>query len=224
MNHPMQQPILQVQAMQMDVGSADGLHRVLHDISFALHEGERIALRGPSGAGKTSLLMALMGFSPISGGSIDMLGRPAASPEDFIALRGPVGTMFQNPDDQLFCPTVIDDVRFGPLNQGRNTGEATAQALHVLDMLKIGKLAALPCSVLSGGQKRLVALAGILAMQPRLLLLDEPTSSLDDASAALVIQALLECNLPILFTTHDAACEAALATRSLHMEAGALRA
>lgn len=193
--------------------------RIVDQLDLDLLPGERLALRGPSGVGKTTLLMALMGFLPLHAGRLRMLGHALARPRDFDMLRGPVGFMFQNPDDQLFCPTVLDDVRFGPLNLGLDDAQATERAWDVLEALHIAELAQRPCAVLSGGQKRRVALAGLLAMQPRLLILDEPTASLDRHAAEQVEQALLDCGLPLLFTTHDDACEQALATRSVHMQA-----
>ena len=192
--------------------------RIVDGLDLDLQPGERLALRGPSGVGKTTLLMALMGFLPLHSGELILLGHTLAQPRDFDVLRGPVGFMFQNPDDQLFCPTVLDDVRFGPLNLGLTDDQATDRAWSVLESLHIIELANRPCAVLSGGQKRRVALAGLLAMQPRLLILDEPTASLDRHAAEQVEQALLDCGLPLLFTTHDDACEQALATRSVHMQ------
>ncbi|MCQ9617576.1 energy-coupling factor ABC transporter ATP-binding protein [Paenalcaligenes niemegkensis] len=187
-------------------------------LDLCINSTQRVALRGSSGIGKSTVLNALMGFIPFKADALSILNVDVSQGAGFEALRGPVGFMFQNPDDQLFCPTVLDDVRFGPLNQGLLPEEATFVAREVLSSLGISDLADRSCAVLSGGQKRLVALAGVLAMRPQLLLLDEPTASLDKRSAQRVHDALLACQLPMLFTTHDDFCERALATDVVRLD------
>jgi cobalt/nickel transport system ATP-binding protein len=206
-----------------DLTVARGQRRVLRAASFTLAAGERLLVDGASGAGKTTLLHALLGFVPCSQGRIELLGQPCASERDFAALRGPVGLLFQDPDDQLFGPTVFEDVEFGPLNLGVDPHEAHRRAHEVLTRLSIAHLAERPVHELSGGEKRLAALAGVLAMQPRVLLLDEPTSGLDTAAAERVIDALRATALPMLLASHEPVCRDGLATRVLRLDDGELK-
>lgn len=184
-------------------------------LDLALAEGERLALTGPCGAGKSTLLHAIVGLVPALAGSIEVFGRECVREADFAALRGPVGLLFQDSDDQLFCPTVLEDVAFGPLNQGLTRRAAHLLAHETLARLGIEKLSDKVPQRLSGGEKRLAALAGILAMQPRLLLLDEPTAALDAAAAAHIVEALVQSGLPMIVATHDPQCIAGLTTRSV---------
>lgn len=206
-------PLIKAQGLNLRRGG----QTLISDLSFSLYEQERLALRGPAGIGKSSLLNALMGFVPLQSGQLTILGQPLHTAQDFIPLRGQVGYVFQSPEDQLFCPTVLEDVCFGPLNLGATPADARAQAMAQLDQLQIRDLASRACATLSGGQQRLVALAGVLVMQPKVLLLDEPTTFLDAAAAERVQEVLLACGLPMIFTTHDEACAQALATRSLYL-------
>lgn len=186
-------------------------------LNLELREGERLALSGPCGAGKSTLLHALLGLIPVLAGKIELFGRECRSEADFAPLRGPVGLLFQDSDDQLFCPTVLEDVAFGPLNQGHPPREAYRLAEQTLVRLGIETLAARVVQRLSGGEKRLAALAGVLAMQPRLLLLDEPTAALDTAMAARLIAILTDSGLPMIVASHDPHCISGLTTRTLFL-------
>ncbi|ENO84744.1 energy-coupling factor ABC transporter ATP-binding protein [Thauera linaloolentis] len=192
---------------------------VLDGLDLDLHAGERLFVRGACGAGKTTLLHALLGFVPAAAGSIRLLGRSCRCERDFAPLRGPLGMLFQDSGDQLFGPTVIEDVAFGPLNQGLDADAASARAFDALRRIGIAGLAARPVHELSGGQQRLAALAGVLAMRPRVLLLDEPTAALDAASAARITAILAGSGLPMIVASHDEALAAALATRSIDLSA-----
>ncbi|MFT3803357.1 MAG: ABC transporter ATP-binding protein [Burkholderiaceae bacterium] len=186
---------------------------VLDAVDLVLAPGERLFVTGASGAGKTTLLHALLGFVPCAAGSLTILGQRCRSERDFARQRGPLGLLFQDPVDQLFGPTVAEDVAFGPLNLGASRAEARRIALEQLRRLDIEALAARPVHQLSGGEQRRVALAGVLAMAPRVLLLDEPTTGLDDAARAGLIDLLDRTGLPMIVATHDADCLRALATR-----------
>lgn len=186
-------------------------------IDLELREDERLALTGPCGAGKSTLLHALVGLVPAVAGEIEIFGRKCVREADFAPLRGPLGLLFQDSDDQLFCPTVLEDVAFGPLNQGLARNDAYGRARQALDQLGIESLGERVVQRLSGGEKRLAALAGILAMQPRLLLLDEPTAALDPVTAARIVAALVRSGLPMVVASHDPHCIAGLTTRAFHL-------
>lgn len=198
---------------------ARGPQRQLVLPDFALHEGERLCLVGPSGRGKTSLLHALLGFVPLQSGSLQVFGRARSREADFVPLRGPLGLLFQDPVDQLFGPTVADDVAFGPRNMGQDRAQAGQLALRTLAALQLEHLAERPVQQLSGGEQRLVALAGVLAMSPRVLLLDEPSNGLDEASCERLFACLLDTGLPMLIASHDQTLVQRLGTRILTLPA-----
>ncbi|WP_041642561.1 energy-coupling factor ABC transporter ATP-binding protein [Azoarcus olearius] len=192
---------------------------VIAALDLVLDAGERLFVLGPSGAGKTTLLHALLGFVPLAAGTLAVFGEARRCERDFIPLRGPLGLLFQDPGDQLFGPTVAEDVAFGPLNLGLAPAQAAARAEATLAALDIAHLAARPVHALSGGEQRLAALAGVLAMAPRVLLLDEPTNGLDADASARVLAALAQTGLPMVVASHDPACIEALATRVLELPA-----
>lgn len=168
------------------VERADG-RVVLDGVDLDVAAGERIAIAGANGAGKTTLLRTIVGLQRAVAGTIWAFGRPRARPRDFHEVRLRAGLLFQNPDDQLFSPTVREDVAFGPRNQGLSAEEAHARADEVLATLGLDGFAERATHRLSGGEQRLVALATVLAMRPDVLLLDEPTAGLDeDAERRLV--------------------------------------
>ncbi|PKO50148.1 MAG: cobalt ABC transporter ATP-binding protein, partial [Betaproteobacteria bacterium HGW-Betaproteobacteria-21] len=171
---------------------------VLCDVDLILHPEERLFVLGPCGAGKSTLLLTLLGFVPASAGTIHVFNRPCRCEADFAPLRGPLGLLFQDSNDQLFGPTVIEDAAFGPLNQGLSAAAARERAWEALQQVGIGGLAERPVHELSGGEQRLAALSGVLAMQPTVLLLDEPTASLDSDSAARVTAVLAASGLPMV--------------------------
>lgn len=199
-----------------------GTRVVLDSVSLDLAAGERLLIAGASGAGKSTLLNALMGFVPHSADRLELLGRPCRTESDFATRRGPVGLLFQDPDDQLLGPSVLEDTEFGPLNMGVAAAEAHGRAHAMLASLGIAHLAERPVHELSGGEKRLAALAGVLAMRPDVLLLDEPTSGLDEASARRVLDALCGTNLAMIVTSHDPLCRERLAQRQMTLVGGRL--
>lgn len=152
---------------------------VLKKISFALSEGDRIGLKGPNGSGKTTLFHVIMGLLTPSNGEINIFGKVRKMEQDFKAVREKVGLLFQDADDQLFSPTVAEDIAFGPLNLGKSPEEAIAIVKETLAELEMSGFEDRITYNLSGGEKKLVAFATVLAMKPKVLLLDEPTAGLD---------------------------------------------
>ncbi|WP_085593007.1 energy-coupling factor ABC transporter ATP-binding protein [Thalassospira sp. MCCC 1A01428] len=152
---------------------------VLNHADFSLAAGEKVALTGPNGAGKSTLLHIMMGLQIPTTGTITILQKTCKTEKDFSTIRGKVGLLFQDSDDQLFCPTVIEDVAFGPLNLGYSDADALEISHKTLTDLGLSGFENRITHQLSGGEKRLVALATVLAMAPEILLLDEPTNGLD---------------------------------------------
>lgn len=196
--------------------------QVLKDVSFSLAPGERLAIVGANGAGKTTLLRAIVGLQPVTAGRIVAFGRERALEPDFHEVRLRAAYMFQDADDQLFCPTVVEDVAFGPLNMGLSDDEALARARATLTSLDLAHLADRLVRRLSGGEKRMVCLAGVLAMNPDVLLLDEPTNSLDTAHVDRLVDALGRLDKAMVIVSHDRPVLDTLATRALAMRDGAL--
>ncbi|MDY0056994.1 MAG: ABC transporter ATP-binding protein [Methyloversatilis sp.] len=193
---------------------------LLEGVSFDLHAGERVGLAGANGSGKSSLLQLLIGLLPPDGGALELCGQPCRDEADFRPLRGRVGLMFQDADDQLFCPTVQEDIAFGPLNQGLAHAAVRRIVGDMLARLHIVHLAERPVHQLSGGEKRLVALAGVLAMGPEVLLLDEPTTGLDAAAQEKVTEVLLTLPQAMLVVSHDRDFLAQLSTRVIALADG----
>ena len=173
--------------------------RALEDVSLKVTQGERVGLIGPNGAGKTTLFLAICGVLEPSAGQIVVLGKPVTN-RDF---RPEVGLVFQNPDDQLFCPSVRDDVAFGLRNMGLLKDEVEARATEALSIVGCVELAARPVHHLSEGEKRMVSIAGVLAMQPRLVIYDEPNANLDIRSRRRVIRLLQASKETMLVASHD---------------------
>ena len=196
---------------------------VFEGLDLALDAGERIGLVGPNGVGKTSLLHAMVGLLPLSAGTLAVFGRHCRRESDFAEVRRRVGLLFQDSDDQLFCPTVAEDVAFGPLNLGATRAEAQAIAGRTLARLGLAGFEDRITYRLSGGEKRLVALAIILAMSPDALLLDEPTTGLDEESEARMLDLLSALDEAMVIVSHDRAVIDRLASRVLHLDRSGLR-
>ncbi|MBN9026891.1 MAG: ABC transporter ATP-binding protein [Rhizobiales bacterium] len=193
---------------------------VLDGVDLVLNPGERMVLLGANGAGKSTLLHVITGFIPATSGTVEAFGALCRTEADFRAVRVRAGLVFQDADDQLFCPTVIEDVAFGPLNLGQSREEAYETARATLRSLELGHLAERITHRLSGGEKRLVSIAAVLAMQPEVLLLDEPTVGLDpDAYARLsaILDALPQA---MIIVAHDAHFMARFATCALLLKDG----
>ena len=195
---------------------------LLRDADLALAAGERLAIVGPNGSGKTTLLRTIVGLERASGGTVELFGTACATEREFRLFRPRLGFLFQDSDDQLFCPTVLEDVSFGPLNTGCSEAEARARARSALDQLGIGHLADRISHRLSGGEKRLVCLAGLFAMRPDVLLLDEPTNGVDSRNEQRLRDALHGFSGAMLLVSHDQHFVADLATRAMVIADGVL--
>lgn len=176
---------------------------VLEGICLTVNRGDRAGIIGANGSGKTTLFHLIMGLlKPISG-SIHIFGQDVREEKDFYTVRRRIGLLFQNPGDQLFCPTVLEDVAFGPLNLGRSAAEAKSIAQKTLTALGIADFGHRISHKLSHGEKKLVALAGILAMDPEVLILDEPTAGLDQATKSRLIEIIDHLGLTLVIASHD---------------------
>lgn len=180
-----------------------GGRAVLKDVSLAFQSGEKIGLYGPNGSGKTTLFHLIMGLVAPGSGQILFHGRPVRGEKDFRAVRREIGLVLQNAEDQLFNPTVLDDVAFGPLNLGLTPDAARNRALETLDQLGLEGFGERLTHRLSGGEKKLVSLATILAMRPRVLLLDEPTNGLDPATRNRLTEILGALPTDRIIISHD---------------------
>lgn len=172
---------------------------VLRDVSFTVQPGERVGLIGHNGCGKTTLFLLLCGLLKPLAGQIELLGQ-AVHPGQFYPE---VGLLFQDPTDQLFSPSVGDDVAFGPQNLGLSAAEVELRVKTALQMTGLTALADRPPHHLSGGEKQMVAIAGLLAMEPHILLCDEPTASLDMRTRRRLIQFLQQSAETLLIASHD---------------------
>ena len=188
--------------------------------SLTLDAGERLGLVGSNGAGKSTLLHLLVGLYKAESGRITAFGRDYKSEDDFVLLRRRVGLVFQDPDDQLFCPTVEEDIAFGPLNLGYSRADALAIVDETLSLLNLSALKDRVTHRLSGGQKRLVALATVLAMKPEILLLDEPTNDLDEKTRTRLVEILNSLPQAMIIVSHDKSFREQVITRTVKMENG----
>lgn len=193
---------------------------VFAGLDLELRAGERLGMVGPNGCGKTTCLHVIVGLLLPQAGSVWAFGRLRARERDFPDVRARAGLVFQNPDDQLFCPTVLEDVAFGPLNLGRSRDEARRLAARSLAMVGLSGVEERITYRLSGGEKRLVALATVLAMEPQVLLLDEPTGGLDDASCERVSRVLAELPQAMIVVSHQRDFLAPLVHRTQRLGSG----
>jgi cobalt/nickel transport system ATP-binding protein len=192
-------------------------------VSFRVEKGERVALLGPNGAGKTTLVLQLNGVLLAGAGRVAVAGLPVAS-EHLKEIRRRVGIVFQDPDDQLFMPTVAEDVAFGPANLGLRGAELETSVKAALAAVGMEGYGDRPPHHLSFGQRRRVAVATVLAMEPEILVLDEPSSNLDPASRRELAEILTGLDITILMVTHDLPYALQLCPRALIMNDGTITA
>jgi cobalt/nickel transport system ATP-binding protein len=196
-------------------------HAALRDVKLCIERGERVALLGPNGAGKTTLVLHLNGILAAQQGSVTVAGLAVEKP-NLREIRRRVGIVFQDPDDQLFMPTVGEDVAFGPANFGVTGADLHARvdaALAAVDMVEHRDRSPLN---LSGGQRRRVALATVLACEPEILVLDEPSSNLDPVARRELAEVLLRLDATTLMVTHDLPFALQLCPRSIVLDDGAV--
>ncbi|MBD5647911.1 MAG: ABC transporter ATP-binding protein [Desulfovibrio sp.] len=205
--------------------AAGGVERVaLSHVSLSLAPGQRLGLYGPNGSGKTTLFRCITGLEAPQEGEIFLHGAPIRTERDFRVLRRAVGYVLQNADDQLFFPTVLEDVAFGPLNLGLTGAEARVRAEETLASLGLADYADRLAHRLSGGEKTLVALATVLAMRPEALLLDEPTTGLDADARERIINVLNGLSTARIVISHDWDFLERVADEIWGMDKGVLRA
>ncbi|MGK5674964.1 energy-coupling factor ABC transporter ATP-binding protein, partial [Micromonospora sp. URMC 106] len=196
-------------------------HVALHGVDLTVPRGERVALLGPNGAGKTTLVLHLNGILTPTAGSVTVGGLTVSQDRATLAeVRRRVGIVFQDPDDQLFLPTVAEDVAFGPANLGLRGAELAARVDEALAAVGMGEHRDRAPHHLSFGQRRRVAVATVLAMHPEILVLDEPSSNLDPAARRELAEILRGLPVTLLMVTHDLPYALELCDRSVILDAG----
>ncbi|WP_262852946.1 energy-coupling factor ABC transporter ATP-binding protein [Mumia quercus] len=197
--------------------------QVLYGVDLHIHPGERVALLGPNGAGKTTLVLHLNGILLPGAGTVEVSGMPVVK-KNFPEIRRRVGIVFQDPDDQLFSATVRDDVAFGPANLGLRGDALERRVLHALDQVGMAEYADRPPHHLSFGQRRRVAVATVLAMEPQILVLDEPSSNLDPMARRELADIVRALDVTVLMVTHDLPYALELCPRAVVLSDGVVAA
>ncbi|MFW3169491.1 energy-coupling factor ABC transporter ATP-binding protein [Geodermatophilus sp. CPCC 206100] len=194
-------------------------HQALFGVDLRIEQGERVALLGPNGAGKTTLVLHLNGILRAGRGTVTVAGLPVDRAH-LQEVRRRVGVVFQDPDDQLFMPTVGEDVAFGPRNLGLPEAEVAARVAAALEQVGMTGVADRPPHHLSFGQRRRVAVATVLSMHPEILVLDEPSSNLDPAGRRELAEVLEALPVTVLMVTHDLPYALQLCRRSVVLDGG----
>lgn len=197
-------------------------NQALFGVNLTVGQGERVALLGPNGAGKTTLVMHMNGIHPAAHGEVRVAGQlvDASDKANLRSIRSQVGIVFQDPDDQLFMPTVGEDVAFGPYNMGLRGEELEKVVIEALELVGMREFKDRPPHHLSFGQRRRVAVATVLAMKPEILVLDEPSSNLDPASRRELADILRSLAITIVMVTHDLPYALELCERSVILSGG----
>lgn len=196
-------------------------HRGLDGVELTIRAGERVAVLGPNGAGKTTLMLHLNGVLSPTSGSV-RIGGTVVDRASLRAIRQRVGLVFQDPDDQLFMPTVAQDVAFGPANFGVRGEELAQRVGAALRAVALSDQAERSPAHLSAGERRRAALATVLACRPDVLVLDEPSANLDPAARRDLAETLIALDTTLLIVTHDLPFAAQLCERAVVMDAGAV--
>lgn len=206
-----------VQVRDLHFSYPDG-HAALRGVSLNLCQGEKVALVGPNGAGKSTLMLHLNGI--LEGRGEIRVGNMRLTREDLPLVRAMVGLVFQNPDDQLFSPTVFEDVAFGPLHMGLPEDEVRARVAEALEAVRMSAYADRLSHHLSVGEKKRIAIATVLSMKPSILVLDEPSAGLDPRARRTLINLLRELPITMLVSTHDMLMVKELFPRMVVMDEG----
>lgn len=209
-----------VEVENLSFSYPDG-HQALRHVSLSVAPGEKVALLGPNGAGKSTLILHLNGILRVQSGSVCVAGITVGE-KTLGRVRAAVGLVFQNPDDQLFSPTVFDDVAFGPIYQGLPEAEVKALVREALAAVGMDDYAHRVSHHLSTGEKKRIAIASVLSMRPEILVLDEPTAGLDPRARRGLINLIRELPQTMLIATHDIRMVVELFHRSVIMDAGAI--
>jgi len=206
-----------LQVRDLHYSYPDG-HAALNGVSLKLCDGDKVALVGPNGAGKSTLMLHLNG---ILGGQGEVeIGGSLLTHDNLPAIRAMVGLVFQNPDDQLFSPTVFEDVAFGPLHMGLPEDEVRARVDAALEAVRMSSYKDRLSHHLSVGEKKRIAIATVLSMQPNILVLDEPSAGLDPRARRTLINLLRELPITMLVSTHDMRLVEELFPRTIVMDEG----
>ncbi len=208
-------PVLQCQSLSF---SYPNNHEVLHQIDLDIHAGERVGLIGPNGAGKSTLFLLSTGILAPTSGQVLLLGQPVVKG----SFTPQLGLVFQHTDDQLFCPTVWEDIAFGLRNMGLDEAQVAQRVEAALAAVNAGKLAQREIHHLSGGEKRLVAIAGILALEPQMIIYDEPSVGLDMRNRRRLISILHQSAPTLLIASHDLEFLLEICTRIVVLDEGAI--
>ncbi len=190
-----------IQVKDVSFDYPDG-HEVLKGVNCTIRAGEKVALIGPNGAGKSTFMSLLNGVAMATKGQV-MIGGQVVAKDNLKQIRRKVGIVFQDPDDQLFCPTVFDDVAFGPLNLGLPKGEIEARVTEALDTVGLTGFEERSSFHLSFGERKRLALATVLSYQPDILVFDEPSTNMDPLNRRKLIHWLAQSDKTILLCTHD---------------------
>ena len=213
-------PVLELQSVAY--AYPDG-HQALFGVDLHVHRGERVAVLGPNGAGKTTLVLHLNGILLPGRGTVTVSGLPVVK-ENLQEIRRRVGIVFQDPDDQLFMGSVRDDVAFGPRNLGLRGAELDRRVMAALDMVGMVDYVDRPPHHLSFGQRRRVAVATVLVMEPEVIVLDEPSSNLDPASRRELADILTGLDVTLMMVTHDLPYALQLCPRAVVLSGGVVAA
>jgi cobalt/nickel transport system ATP-binding protein len=197
-------------------------NQALYGVNLRVEKGDRVALLGPNGAGKTTLVLHMNGIHQTMQGEVFIAGEKVDSEnkESIRNIRSKVGIVFQDPDDQLFMPTVGEDVAFGPYNMGVRGAELDAVVDYALNLVGMSEYKDRPPHHLSFGQRRRVAVATVLAMKPEILVMDEPSSNLDPASRRELADILRSLDVTIVMVTHDLPYAYELCERAVILSGG----
>jgi cobalt/nickel transport system ATP-binding protein len=206
-----------IQVRDLHFSYPDG-HAALRGVSLNLCQGEKVALVGPNGAGKSTLMLHLNGI--LEGRGEVKVGNLRLTRDNLPVVRAMVGLVFQNPDDQLFSPTVFEDVAFGPLHMGLPEDEVRARVAAALEAVRMSAYADRLSHHLSVGEKKRIAIATVLSMQPSILVLDEPSAGLDPRARRTLINLLRELSITMLVSTHDMLMVKELFPRTIVMDEG----
>jgi cobalt/nickel transport system ATP-binding protein len=201
-------------------------NQALFGVNLSINRGERVALLGPNGAGKTTLVLHLNGIIPTMQGRVSVAGElvDGKNTESIKSIRHKVGIVFQDPDDQLFMPTVGEDVAFGPYNAGLRGSQLESAVKEALELVGMSEFIDRPPHHLSFGQRRRVAVATVLAMKPAILVMDEPSSNLDPAARRELAEILTSLDITLLMVTHDLPFAYELCQRAVILSAGIVAA
>ena len=199
-------------------------NQALFGVNLTINKGERVALLGPNGAGKTTLVMHMNGIHPTMQGEVRVAGElvDVKNKESLKSIRSKVGIVFQDPDDQLFMPTVGEDIAFGPYNMGLRGTELNAVVDEALTQVGMFEFKDRAPHHLSFGQRRRVAVATVLAMKPEILVMDEPSSNLDPASRRELADVVRSLDVTIVMVTHDLPYAMELCERSVILSGGVI--